>query len=339
MRESRAVVRWWYSVLERPKPSISAVVATYQAQDFIADALDSILGQSCPPGEVVVVDDGSTDGTPGILASYGDRIRVIRQENRGYPMAMNRAIQESSGDFVAPCGADDIWEPHKLAWQIQALEEHPELGVLFGHAVFFGSVEGDHVRPTGSGVLDGRELMKDLLRTNPINMPSAVIRRELLDRLGWFTDGFLADDFEFFFRCLRAEVVFYYEPRTLVRYRRHEHNITRNIAEMHEAWHLVRSWNADLLGDDRLLARTMAQNLFTIGRAHINEGNLKAGRKAIRSSLRYARGNTIHTNARGLMWLAILSLPANSKAKLIEALPEMRRAIYGLVGRREQVLS
>jgi glycosyltransferase involved in cell wall biosynthesis len=315
---------------ETLKPSISAVMATYQAEDFIAEAIDSILAQTRPPDEVVVVDDGSTDATARILAGYGDRIRVISQENRGYPVAMNRAIQESLGDFVSPCGADDLWEPRKLEWQAQALDAHPEVGVLFGHAVFFGSVEGDHVRPTGTELLDGQGLLEDLLERNPINMPSAVIRRDLLDRLGWFTDGFVADDFEFFFHCLRADVCFYYEPRTLVRYRRHEHNITKNIAEMHEAWHLVRSWNADLIQDRSLLARTMARDLFTIGRAHVDEGNPVRGRKAIRESLRYTRGNTLYTYARALGWLVILSLPRSAKERVMQAFPDLRQAIYGL---------
>src|ERR1700722_5116977 len=143
---------------DQPSPTISVVIAAYQAESFIAEALDSILGQTCPPDEVVVVDDGSTDTTPQILAGYGDRIRVVRQENAGYPVAMNRAIQESTGDFVAPCGADDVWEPRKLEWQQQALIAHPEAGVLFGHAVFFGHVERDHERPTGSGLLDTQSL-------------------------------------------------------------------------------------------------------------------------------------------------------------------------------------
>jgi glycosyltransferase involved in cell wall biosynthesis len=311
------------------KPSISAVVATYEAEEFIAQALDSILGQTRPPDEVIVVDDGSTDGTARILDGYGDRIRVISQENRGYPMAMNRAIQEAGGEFVAPCGADDVWEPRKLEWQEQALAAHPEVGVLFGHAVFFGVIESDHVRPTGSGLLDRQTLAEDLFRTNPINMPSALIRRELLGRLGWFTDGFLADDFEFFFRCLRADVGFYYESRTLVRYRRHEHNITNNIPELLEAWYLVRASNADRIADRRLVAKTLSRDLFLIGRAHVNEGHLVQARRAIRRSLRHVRGNTVYTYVRSLAWVAILSLPLSANEQGVRALLGFRHAIHG----------
>ena len=121
-------------------PTISAVIAAYQSQATLAEALDSVLGQTRPPDEVVVVDDGSTDATPDILASYGDAIQVIRQDNAGYPAAMNRAIATSTGDVVAPIGADDIWLPQKLEWQAEALERHPDVGVHFGHAVLFGRI-------------------------------------------------------------------------------------------------------------------------------------------------------------------------------------------------------
>jgi glycosyltransferase involved in cell wall biosynthesis len=319
-------------------PSISAVIAAYQAEEWIAEAIDSILGQTRPPSEVVVVDDGSTDRTAVILQSYGDRVRLLRQGNAGYPMAMNRAIRESVGAFVAPCGADDLWEPPKLEWQAEALARHPEIGVMFGHAVFFGSgireTERDHVRPTGSGLLDSQTLCRDLFRTNPINMPSALIDRRLFGRLGWFTDRFLADDFEFFFRCLRAGVDFYYEPRTLVRYRRHDDNITKNRSEVLEATHLVRSRNRDLLADERLAAEAMTEDLFRIGRAHVDEGNSAQARNAIRRSLRYPRGNTVYSTARALVWIAILSLPSGRRASVAGALLRLRAAIRRLPGVR-----
>ena len=311
------------------KPVISAVLAAYQSEPWIAEAIDSILGQTRPPDEVVVVDDGSTDGTAAILASYGERVRVVRQENSGYPVAMNRAIRESRGEIVAPCGADDIWEPRKLEWQEEALAAHPGLGVLFGHAVFFGRIESDHVRPTGTGVLDGQELLGDLFRDNVINMPSALIRRELLDRVGWFTDGFLADDFEFFFNCLRAGVAFHYEPRTLVRYRRHEHNITNSNRELHEAMLLVRSRNADLLADRQLVSTALAEDLFRIGRELLDEGQPERARQAIRRSLRHSRGRGPYWKARALGWLALLSLPALLKDPVVHGLLGLRGATIG----------
>lgn len=323
----------------RSKPSISAVLAAYASEDWIGEALDSILGQTTPPDEIVAVDDGSPDRTAEIIESYGDRVRLVRQQNTGYPVAMNRAIREARGDYVAPCGADDIWEPQKLEWQWEAIDAHPGVGVHFGHAVFFGEVESDHERPTGSGILDREELLADLLRINPINMPSAVIRRDLFGSLGWFTDGFLADDFEFFFRCLRADVAFYYEPRPIVRYRRHEHNITRNNAALREAMHVVHKLNADLIGDPDRVSRVMATDLFEIGRAYADEGDCLRARSAIRRSLRYTAGNGWYEAARGLAWVACLSLPPGASESAVRALLGLREGALARLARRGSSVS
>jgi glycosyltransferase involved in cell wall biosynthesis len=318
-------------------PSISVVIATYQADQWLGQALDSILDQTRAADEVIVVDDGSTDGTAGILDGYGDRIRVIRQDNAGYPTAMNRAIREASGEFVAPCGADDIWEPRKLEWQAAAARANPEVGVLFGHAIMFGRAERDFVRPTETELLDGAVLLDDLFRMNPINMPSTLIRRDLFGPLGWFTDGFLADDLEFFFRCLRAGVRFYYEPRTLVRYRLHDHNITNNNTKMHEATHLVHVWNFDQSADPRTTSEVIARDQLMIARAHADEGHRREARRAYRKALRHGAGSTFATNLRAAAWLAILSLPSRSSQRLGQALAAARGTLLELRDGRQKV--
>ncbi len=302
--------------MEGPPPTISVCIAAYNAEEWIAEALDSILAQTRPPDEVVVVDDGSTDGTAAVLAAYGEQIRVFHQENAGYPTTMNRAIRESTGDFVAPTGADDIWEPRKLEWQAEAIAAHPEVGVHFGHAVFFGRLEGDYERPSGTGVLDRQAFLRDLFRIYPINMPSTVIRRDLFDRIGWFRADFIADDAEFFFKCLRAEVEFLYEPRTLVRYRAHDVNITNNLAASRAGLHQVRAWNLDLLDDGGFGARAMAADHFRIGRAHVDEGRAREGRSEIARALRYWREESLYGNLRALVWVGLLSLPTAVGARL-----------------------
>jgi glycosyltransferase involved in cell wall biosynthesis len=313
----------------RNLPSISAVLATYESEEWIAEAIDSILGQTRPPEEVVVVDDGSTDSTARILAGYGDRVRVISQANTGYPVAMNRAIRESTGDLVAPCGADDIWEPRKLEWQREAIAAHPEVGVFFGHAVFFGSIDADHVRPAGSGLLERQSLVRDLFWENVINMPTVVFDPRLLDRVGWFQDGFLADDFEFFFNCLRAEVDFFYDPRPLVRYRRHAHNITNSNLVLHEAMLQVRAENLDLLTDRGLGERALADDTFRVGRERLDHGDRAGARAAIRDSLRQASAKGLYWRARAHSWIAVLSLPDALGERVVGSLLRLRRALRG----------
>ena len=98
-------------------PTISVVVPAFNEETYIAEALDAVLAQSRPALEVIVVDDGSTDGTREVVARFQDRVRLIAQENRGCPGAFDTGFRDASGDFVALCPADDVWERNKLEWQ------------------------------------------------------------------------------------------------------------------------------------------------------------------------------------------------------------------------------
>jgi glycosyltransferase involved in cell wall biosynthesis len=319
-------------------PTISAVVAAYQSQETIREALDSVLNQSHPPDEVVVVDDGSTDATPDILASYRDDITVVRQDNAGYPAAMNRAIATSRGDVVAPIGADDIWLPDKLAWQHEALERHPDVGVHFGHAHFFGRVFGDHPRPRDSGLLDNARLWDDLYAINVINTPGVAIDRRLFSRVGWFADRFLADDYQFFFDAMRAGIRFYYEPRTMVLYRQHEHNITNNDVELREAMVLVRRANADRVTDPDLVSRMLAPDLYKIARRRVDEGRKDEARAAFREALEHRRGAPRSANARARVWLGLLALPDGVRSGITRGAVGASRAVDAVKGGRSPVL-
>jgi glycosyltransferase involved in cell wall biosynthesis len=96
---------------------VSAIVAVRDGERYIKQALDSILGQSAPPGEVVVVDDGSTDATQIALESYAGRVRVMQQDPGGVATALNVGIAASTGGFLAFLDADDVWTPTSLEFR------------------------------------------------------------------------------------------------------------------------------------------------------------------------------------------------------------------------------
>ncbi|MFO1456183.1 MAG: glycosyltransferase family 2 protein [Steroidobacteraceae bacterium] len=110
--------------------TVSVVIPTYNYGRFIARAIDSALGQTATPAEVIVVDDGSTDDTDEVLARYAGRIRVLRQANRGVSAARNAGIDSASGDFVAFLDSDDLWLPTKLERQIELFERYPASGAI-----------------------------------------------------------------------------------------------------------------------------------------------------------------------------------------------------------------
>lgn len=110
--------------------TVSVVIPTYNYARFLSRALDSALGQTLSPAEIIVVDDGSTDATPAVLEGYSGRIRVHRQTNGGLSAARNTGIALATGELVALLDSDDLWLPTKLERQVALFRQHPESGAI-----------------------------------------------------------------------------------------------------------------------------------------------------------------------------------------------------------------
>jgi glycosyltransferase involved in cell wall biosynthesis len=118
--------------------TVSVVIPARDGEQHLVEAIESVLAQSRPPDEVVVVDDGSTDGTAAVARGFGAQVVVVSQPQLGVAPAVNRGVQESRGTLLAFVDADDLWLPGKLELQLTALRERAELEAVFGHAVQFG---------------------------------------------------------------------------------------------------------------------------------------------------------------------------------------------------------
>ncbi len=116
-------------------PLVTVVMAVYNAEAFLAEALDSVYAQDYEPFEVVLVDDGSTDGSAAIAQSYPG-LRYLRQENGGPSAARNAAIAAARGELVAVADADDVQLPGRLSVQVGYLVEHPEVAVTLGRQIW-----------------------------------------------------------------------------------------------------------------------------------------------------------------------------------------------------------
>ena len=120
-----------------PRPTVSIVMPVWKSERYIAEAVKSVLGQTFEAFELLIVDDGSPDGSLDICRAFSDpRIRYLRQENRGLAAARNTGLRHARGEFIAFLDSDDIWEPEKLERHVAHLRSSPGVGVSFCYSVF-----------------------------------------------------------------------------------------------------------------------------------------------------------------------------------------------------------
>jgi glycosyltransferase involved in cell wall biosynthesis len=213
--------------------SVSVVIPTYNYGRFIGDAIRSVLHQTLPPSEIVVVDDGSTDQTATVVAAFGDAVRYIRQDNAGVSAARNRGVNESAGKLVAFLDADDTWEPTNLEKQVARFEIDDEIGLVHSAMREFDSETGETTRYYMDGAEDGVADNLLLWEGPTIVGPGAItVSREAFDRVeGFDTRMKVGEDWDFCYRVARLfKIGFVAEP--LVNYRNHSAAAHRNVENM-----------------------------------------------------------------------------------------------------------
>ncbi len=198
---------------------VSVVTASYNMGGYIAETLDSLLGQDYPHVESIVIDDGSTDDTAQVLERYaGDpRVRVVRQANAGQTVAKNHGIREARGEFIAFCDADDVWEPHKLSRQIPRFREGDDIAVVYS---LISCMDGGG-RPTPCFKMEHFEgrVTAPLLIDNFIPFPSVVVRASVLREMGGFDESLsMSIDYDLWLR-ISVKYRFALVPEKLARYR------------------------------------------------------------------------------------------------------------------------
>jgi glycosyltransferase involved in cell wall biosynthesis len=304
------------------RPTISAVVPVYNTERYVGESLTAILSQTHPPDEVIVVDDGSTDATQDELARFRGEIRVVTQTNLGVAGAMNRCFEESRGEYVAKCDADDIWEPYKLERQVQALHTHPEIDIALSGSRFFGLADGPRVPYPEEGILDQGRLAKRLYKANFVNSCTTLIRRRLHRDLGPFVERLPCEDYDYWLRALAAGAVFFYDPSELVRCRAHEQQVSNNLLRMHEGVYKVHGWHAEFVGNPSLVQKTLARDLSNIARVLSDQDHPLQARSAFLKSLRH------RPTLRVLAWVMVLSIPDPYRRSLADSLVSIKRALY-----------
>lgn len=217
-----------------PSHSLSVVIPTYNYGRFIGEALASVLDQSLVPSEIVVVDDGSTDNTADIVRGFGDRVRYIRQENKGVSEARNRGVAETSGALIAFLDADDTWEPTKLEKQAARFGADEKIGLVHCGMREFDAETGETIAVHLDGGEDG--IAENLLLWDgPVVVGpggTIMVSRQAFEEAGGFDARMkCGEDWDLCYRMARKYKVGFV-PEPLVNYRSHGAAAHRNVENM-----------------------------------------------------------------------------------------------------------
>lgn len=219
--------------LHQEHPGVSAVIPSYNYARYLGEAIDSVLAQTWPLVEVIVVDDGSTDDTAEVVRAYGDRVRYIYQDNAGLPAARNTGIRAAHHPFVAFLDADDLWTPEFLEQTMNRFAKLPEtFGLVTCRGMRFQDRNGNlplhESRIPGSGEITVRDL---IFRTR-FPSTSGVGRRRVFEEAGYFDEALTSTEDRDMWMRIAAKWRIYQQEDVLVRIRQHGVQMSRNASRM-----------------------------------------------------------------------------------------------------------
>ena len=305
-------------------PFISVVVPCHNAAPYVGATLRGILAQDGVVLEVVVVDDGSTDGSADLVAEEFSQVRLIRQANAGVASARNAGIRAASHEWVAFCDADDLWLPGKLAAQWALLKAHPEARMAYtAWQVWHSSAaqpEAAWLDELNRDAADAHRwqgpsgwMYPELLVDCVVWTSTVLARRELLTALGGFDESMaVGEDYDLWLRASRVTPILRV-PRPLALYRMHAANTTRRTPRANHKGEVMQR-ALDRWGyagpdgrhaDRRAVAAGLARSWSDFAGAQLSSGNAQAARHAALQAVRAHPG-------RWLGWQVLLQSTARA---------------------------
>lgn len=299
-------------------PLVSVIIPAYNAEKYILMAIGSVLEQNYSPLEILLIDDGSTDGTAKLVQREAPQVRIIQQANAGVAAARNTGLRNASGEFICFLDADDGWFPGKLAAQVDYLARHPEVGLVFHHWLVWRpdangvysklerplQANNSDIDPADSGWIYPQLLLDCIVHTSTV-----MLRRQIAQQVGFFDQNLInGEDYNYWLRVSRICEIhklsgvysFYREvagsltstPKTL----NFEYLVVQRA---------VQEWGLSAPGGKALPSRQINSRLaklaFGFGFLHFHGGSPKLARQAFFDAIRH----------NPWMWRALLYLAAS----------------------------
>lgn len=302
-------------------PSVSVVIPAFNSARFIAAAIQSVQDQTLQPLEIIVIDDGSTDGTPSVVQAARGSIAVFyhRIENSGAGYARNIGVSRARGEWIAFLDADDRWHANRLEVQLAQVASHPDK--VFFHCDFEVALPDETLVARSAAAPfrwspddDWRKLSTMVFGGRPFPFPSTVLlRKSVFEQFGGFRSdmqGKYYEDFELFARMAERFPVFF-EPRALVRYRlqrksqRDMHCTPNVLILLSSLWELWRGQPEK----QAILVKHYAYHYSMLAKYALQDGDYLRARKYYRTSFRYFPGLYLPWNWKNLRRWTLCYLP------------------------------
>ena len=274
-------------------PSVSVVIATYNRADLLPETIESVLTQTFRDFELIVVDDGSTDNTQEVLKSYGDRLRFLRQENRGPSAARNFGVSHARASWISIQDSDDICAPDHLETLYRCVEKKPDVGMVFANGAYIDDPGGKTIIPQEKSkrlAEKGVEL-PDLFSTSIVRLQAALLSKEALLAVGGLDENLrIAMDLDLAFRFFMRFPMAYVD-KVVFFYRRHEGNIGRNhelrlLENLRVMEKLVQEFPSaiQILGRQKI-NRRRAYRYYRLSKSRWRAGEKDRARDALRQAI------------------------------------------------------
>ncbi|HKP81864.1 MAG TPA: glycosyltransferase [Pyrinomonadaceae bacterium] len=275
---------------------VSVIVPSYNYAHFIGATFESLQAQTFPNWECIVIDDGSTDDTAEVVARFmktDSRIRFFRQSNRRQAAARNNGFTQMSGKYVQFLDADDLLESRKFERQVEYLEAHRDVEIVYGDTRYFETDRPDELlytmygenRPWQPGLSgSGSDMLLPLVRRNTVIINAALTRRTLVERVGLFDEELPPiEDWEFWIRCALAGAQFRFEDfeETFALVRSHRASSSKNTLRMTASEVRMRRKLKRLLANEpeasSVNAQLLAEAEGTLGAQEVMHGGRARG--------------------------------------------------------------
>lgn len=270
---------------------VTVIMPVYNREGLVRGALESVLDQTSRPDQIIVVDDGSTDGTPAVLDRFSSFVTVLTQSNQGPYPARNLALKHALGRYIAFLDSDDVWLPTKLEKQVSVLETRPEVGLVFsdGQLIYDQTARGNLSGSFFELEAPARGwVFEALISNNFIPQSSVLARRECFEVTGPFLEVPLAADYHKWLQ-ISLRYQFEYIDEILFRYFVHAGNISGDRVKKFTALNAVFKSLLATTSDGqktKILQRRLLQSEYELALAEFNQ----AARRILRGVLRQENG-------------------------------------------------